>query len=616
MILGTAGHVDHGKTALVKALTGVDTDRLEEEKRRGITIDLGFAPLRLRDDLMLGVVDVPGHEAFVRNMVAGATGIDLALLVIAADEGIMPQTREHLNILRLLGVRGGVVALSKCDLVDAEWLELVRDDIRATLAGTPLASASIIPTSTVSGEGIGALRDAIAAAAVALPPRDGDDLFRMPIDRAFSLKGTGTVVTGTVWSGTLRREGVGRVMPLGKAVRVRGLESHGRSIPAATTGMRAAVALAGVEVSELRRGQVLVADDSWLPTTVVLAHVEMLPSARRALGPRTQLRFHLGTADVGARLVAAGGTVRPGSTAAARIVLDDPVIARAGDRFVLRGETPLVTVGGGIIDDPTPHGRRARPWRESAPSVAERLERHLADAGPRGVAVASLPVRLGARPGDAAELAGPDTSLGTRRIGDRVYSVEAVQRARQTLLRLVDEHHAGAPLEPGAPLQSIRARLGAPADVTEVIVQEAVAAGDLQLHGGLIARRGWEPRLSDRQTRLRDDLLQTLERAGREPPSAGELQAMHGPDVVPLLRLLERERHLVAVEADRWFHRAAAEDLIGRLRATMRPGEEHTPAELREILGFSRKFLIPFLEYCDRLHITERRSSGRVLLGP
>src|SRR5919108_5975844 len=221
MIVGTAGHIDHGKTTLVKALTGIDTDRLEEEKRRGITIDLGFAPLRLDNGVTLGVVDVPGHEAFVRNMVAGATGIDLALLVIAADEGMMPQTREHLNILRLLGVRGGVVALSKCDLVDEEWLELVRDDVRTTLADTPLARAPIIPTSTVSEEGITELRDAITSVATSLPEREPDDLFRMPIDRAFSLKGTGTVVTGTVWSGTLRRESVAQLLPLGRTVRIR-----------------------------------------------------------------------------------------------------------------------------------------------------------------------------------------------------------------------------------------------------------------------------------------------------------------------------------------------------------------------------------------------------------
>ncbi len=616
MILGTAGHVDHGKTALVKALTGVDTDRLAEEKRRGITIDLGFAPLRLDNGLTLGVVDVPGHEAFVRNMVAGATGIDLALLVVAADEGIMPQTREHLNILRLLGVRGGVVALSKCDLVDADWLELVRDDLQEALKATPLESARVVPTSTVSGDGIRALRDAIARVAQALPARDGDDLFRMPIDRAFSLRGTGTVVTGTVWSGTLARDGTARVMPLGKMVRVRGLESHGSSIDAVTTGMRAAVALAGVDVSELRRGQVLVADDVWAATTVVLAHVELLPSAPRALGPRTQLRFHLGTADVGARVVAAGGALRPGSSGSARIVLEEPVIARAGDRFVLRGETPLVTVGGGAIDDPMPQGRRARPWQETAVSAEDRLERHLADAGVRGVAVASLPVRLGARPAAASDLANPGESLGMRRIGDRVYSAEAVQRAREALLRLVDQHHQNAPLDPGAPLQSIRARAGAPPELVDLVVREAVTSEDLRLDGGLIARRGWSPRLTDQQVRLRGDLLGALQRAAGEPPSASELEAAHGGDVVPLLRLMEREREVVAVEADRWFARTALDEMIGRLRTGMAPGREHTPAELRDILGSSRKYLIPFLEYCDRHHITERRSSGRVLLGP
>lgn len=616
MILGTAGHVDHGKTALVRALTGVDTDRLEEEKRRGITIDLGFAPLRLSDGRTLGVVDVPGHEAFVRNMVAGATGIDLALLVIAADEGIMPQTREHLNILRLLGVRGGVVALSKCDLVEAEWLELVGDDVRAVLATTPLESAPVVSTSTVSGDGLASLRDAITAAANAMPPRDGDDLFRMPIDRAFSLKGTGTVVTGTVWSGTLPRDGTARVMPLGKTVRVRGIESHGAPLPAATTGMRAAVALAGVDVSELHRGQVLVADESWAPTTVLLSHVEMLPSAQRSLGPRSPLRFHLGTADVGARVVAAGGTLRPGSIAPARIVLDEPVIARAGDRFVLRADTPVVTVGGGVVDDPMPQGRRARPWQHTAASAAERLERHLADAGSRGVTVASLPVRLGAAPADAVELADADASLGARRIGDRVYSAHAVQRAYETLLRLVDGYHTEAPLEPGASLQSIRARIKAPPELVDLIVRDAVASGEIRLDGGIIARRSWAPRLTDRQVRVRGELLGALQRAGREPPSAGDLEATHGPDVVALLRLLERDGQVVPVEADRWFARDSVDEMVTRLRTEMKPGQEHTPAELRDILGFSRKFLIPFLEYCDRHHITERRSSGRVLLGP
>ena len=616
MILGTAGHVDHGKTALVRALTGVDTDRLEEEKRRGITIDLGFAPLRLADDVTLGVVDVPGHEAFVRNMVAGATGIDLALLVVAADEGVMPQTREHLNILRLLGVRGGVVALSKCDLVDAEWLELVQEDVRGVLAGTPLADAPLVPTSVVSGDGIRALCDAILRVATALPRRENDDLFRMPIDRAFTLKGTGTVVTGTVWTGALARDAAARVLPQGHVVRVRGLQSHGAPVPTVSTGMRAAVALAGVEVSDLRRGQVLVADDVWSPSAVLLGHVEILPAARQAIGPRHHLRFHLGTADVGARVIAAGGSLRPGARDAARIVLDEPVIARAGDRFVLRGETPVVTVGGGVIDDPAPLGRRARPWREPATTASERLARHLDESGARGVPLSTLTVRVGARPDDARLLAEQTESLGGRRIGDRVYAEAAIEVARRALLGLIDRHHAEVALEVGAPLQSIRVRIAPTPELADAVVREAVAAGLVEVERGMIARKGWSPRLTEQQVKLRDALVQTLERAGQEPPSVTELVSVHGDDVVPLMRLLERDGRVVQVELDRWFARSAVDGLVGRLREGMTDGREFTPADLRDILGFSRKFLIPFLEFCDRHHITERRSSGRVLLGP
>src|SRR5512138_3241943 len=251
MILGTAGHIDHGKTALVHALTGVDTDRLPEEKRRGITIELGFAPLRLADGTIVGVVDVPGHEGFVRTMLAGATGVDLALLVVAADEGVMPQTREHLAILQLLGVTRGIVALTKCDLVDDEWRELVVEDLRALLADTPLAGAPIVPTSSTTGEGTAELRAAIAEAARDVPARAADDLFRMPVDRAFTIKGTGTVVTGTVWSGRLTRDATVRVLPADRSVRVRGIQTHGDQVEIAEPGHRTAIALAGIDVADV-----------------------------------------------------------------------------------------------------------------------------------------------------------------------------------------------------------------------------------------------------------------------------------------------------------------------------------------------------------------------------
>ncbi|NUO38630.1 MAG: selenocysteine-specific translation elongation factor, partial [Gemmatimonadaceae bacterium] len=312
MILGTAGHIDHGKTTLVRALTGVDTDRLPEEKRRGITIDLGFAPLTLDGVGTVGVVDVPGHEAFVRTMVAGATGIDLALLVVAADEGVMPQTREHLAILSLLGVQGGVVALTKRDLVDDEWLALVQDDLRATLRPTPLAGAAIVPVSATTGAGLDALRAALTDAAGSIPRRATDDLFRLPVDRAFTVRGTGTVVTGTVWSGALARDATVRLLPADRTVRVRGLQAHGRSVDEVSAGDRAAIALAGVEVDDVGRGAILVQGAAWRASRVLRADVALLPDAPRPLGPRSRVRFHLGTSDLSARLVVPGGTLMPG----------------------------------------------------------------------------------------------------------------------------------------------------------------------------------------------------------------------------------------------------------------------------------------------------------------
>ena len=456
MILGTAGHIDHGKTALVRALTGVDTDRLPEEKRRGITIELGFAPLRLEGVETIGVVDVPGHEAFVRTMLAGATGVDLALVVIAADEGVMPQTREHLAILQLLGVTRAIVALTKCDLVDEEWRELVTEDVRALLADTPFAAAPIIPTSAATGEGLDALRAAIVSAAHAVPARAADDLFRMPVDRAFTIKGTGTVVTGTVWSGRLTREATVRVLPSERVVRVRGLQTHGVQVPVAEPGHRTAVALAGIDVSDVGRGSFLVADSAWRPTTVLRAEVVLLDDAPRALRPRTAVRFHIGTADVGARVVVPNGTLAPGDRQFARVMLAEPVVLRAGDRFVLRSASPAATIGGGIVIDPFA-SRRARPWAAASHAPPEqRLMLALDEAGDSGIDTATLPVRLGVAPADVAELV---RGTDTLQLGGRLYAPDIAASLAERLVRLLDEGHRARPLEPGLSLQEVRSRL-------------------------------------------------------------------------------------------------------------------------------------------------------------
>ena len=613
MIIGTAGHIDHGKTALVRALTGVDTDRLPEEKRRGITIDLGFAPLELPNVGVAGVVDVPGHEAFVRTMLAGATGIDLALLVVAADEGVMPQTREHVAILGLLGVQAGVVALTKRDLVDDDWLDLVRLELGEVLVGTPLEHAPMVPTSVVSGVGLNELREALADAARAIAPRPADDVFRLPIDRAFTVKGTGTVVTGTVWSGTIARDDVVRIMPGDRTVRIRGLQAHGAAIDRATPGARLAVALAGVDHDEVSRGAVLVTESGWHATRVLRADVRLLENGDSSpLSPRANVRFHLGTTEVGARVVTPGGPLTPGETKPARVVLDAPIIARAGDRFVIRGGSPLGTLGGGVIVDPNPVHRRARPWTTSHESAADRLALALYEAGRDGLDVSEIPVRVGTRPHDVDDLL---VQLGALRIGGRVFDGSLRNGVTAAVEQLVADHHARAPLDVGVALQTVRVQVQGRSELVDYAMRDAVTAGRIEIEGGLVRKAGWTPRLSDAQFASRDRLIGAIRAAGNEPPSVSELASEHGPSSMALLKMLERDGVIIPVESDRYYSREAVSGLVDRLRGSMEPGRAYSPAELRDALGLSRKFLIPFLEYCDRSGVTERRSNGRVLHG-
>jgi selenocysteine-specific elongation factor len=610
MIIGTAGHIDHGKTTLVHALTGVDTDRLPEEKRRGITIELGFAPLALDGVGIAGVVDVPGHEAFVRTMVAGATGIDLALVVIAADEGVMPQTREHLAILGLLGTRQAVVALTKRDLVDEEWLELVRADVARELAGTPLASAPIVETSTATGAGIDALRQALAEAARSIPRRDADDLFRMPVDRVFSVRGTGTVVTGTVWSGSVRADATVVLQPSGRPARVRGVQVHGTDVPVAEPATRVAVALAGVDVGDVSRGSWLVSDARWTPTIVMRGEVALLDDAG-PLKPREWVRFHLGTADVSARVVASGGAVVPGERRAVRIRLQEPVVARSGDRFVLRRGSPAGTIGGGIVTDPLPAHRRARPWPLEANDPADRLRLMLAEAGWHGVEYDHLTLRLGLRDGEVAEVVRRTSEVV--HVGRRIFALDHTKSLSRELESAIDRFHGSAPLEEGIAVAVLRAQTAAGAELVEHALQQLVRDGVVELRGPLVSRFKWTPRVDARQELIRQNVLSELRAADAEPPTVAALSERHHSDVVPLLRMLEKDGLVIAVEADRYYAQESVGRLVEKLRAAMIPGREYSPTEIRDVLGISRKYLIPFLEFCDRKRITERRTTGRVL---
>jgi selenocysteine-specific elongation factor len=609
MILGTAGHIDHGKTTLVRALTGVDTDRLPEEKQRGITIELGFAPLALEGVGTVGVVDVPGHEAFVRTMVAGATGIDVALLVVAADEGVMPQTREHLAILELLGIRRGVIALTKADLVDADWLALVEEDVRDA-SGRALPEAPILPVSAISGAGIDALRERLRAmfseVAAVSSDRD-DDLFRLPVDRAFTIRGTGTVVTGTVWSGRLARDATVRVLPSDRSARVRGIQVHGGAVDAAEAGARAAIALANLAVDEVPRGSTLVTHPHWRPTSLVRADVTLARDSEFSVRPRTRVRFHVGTSEVGARIVAR--EVASDAPFAARIVLDEPVVLRAGDRFVIRTSAPLNTVAGGVVTDPYAP-RRAAFWRPNL-SVAERLDALVIEAGSVGLDVRDLPVRLGVSPSEARQLAADETT-GNTLVGERVFRAERVDELRRRIAEAVAAHHAEHPLDVGIAPPLLRARVGAPQVLVDAIVAAEIERGRLVSHGAAIANAGWTPSLDATQREVVERILGILAEAGAEPPAASELATRIEAPIEPLLRFLERRGDIVPTEEGRYYTRDALHGLVERLRAFLTAGGDSSPAAIRDGLGLSRKFLMPFLEYCDRAGYTDRRPDGRV----
>ena len=504
-------------------------------------------------------------------------------------------------------------------------MALVTEDVRALLAPTRFATAEIIPTSVVSELGLDRLRNALGEIAENGKPRTDIELFRLPIDRAFTVKGTGTVVTGTVWSGTLAVDDTVRIMPAGASARARGLQSHGASLKRIVPGMRAAIALAGVDPHAVSRGATLVTHTAWEPTLVLRADLSLLDEAP-ALRPRTKVRFHLATSDVGARVVAAGTPVSPGTSRPVKIVLDEPVTARAGDRFVLRSASPLATIGGGVITDSNAP-RRARPMPELGMSATARFALFLEEAGSRGVPDASLAVRVGpaavaaavAAAVTAAVTAGVTADVTAAvnpvRIGDNWYASSVLKALRSKLLELVRAHHAQRPLDPGASRQEMRSRLGVDQLLFDRIVDIMVASKELEATGAELRVAGRAPELSDKQSKVSDELVAAITAAGHEPPSVTELQERFGPQTLSLLRHLEREKRVVQVEESRYYAPEAVLDLLTRLEAGMSGQGEVAPTDLRELLGFSRKYLIPFLEYCDRQGYTLRQGKGRIWKG-
>ncbi len=626
LVVGTAGHIDHGKTALVKALTGIDTDRLVEEKERGITIELGFAPMELKSGRRLAFVDVPGHERLVRTMVAGVSGIDVVLLIVAADEGVMPQTREHLDILRLLGVRHGAVVLTKIDLVDDELLELAREDVESFVAGTFLETGPVVACSAQTGEGLDALLEVLERFADEVEERSSEGPFRMFIDRVFSLRGFGTVVTGTVSSG---RIGVGEtveVLPAGFSARIRGLQVHGSEVKEALAGQRAAVNLQGVERGRILRGYQLSTPGTLRVSSIVDVSYEHLPGNKDPLVHRARVRFLSGTAEIdGVAHVLGGARIEPGDTGFLQLRLDKPAAPRAGDRYVLRLETPVVTLGGGTVVDPTPVKHRRRGRLEAAERLARlsgargprQAEIWLEIAGPAGVTVEELARRSGwavDRLQEALLASSDAVALDDR--GKAFVSRRWVDACKVAALEQLEALHSQHPLRPGVTRGELFGRIGyCGQQVFSRVLEDLVECGEVRVDGPVYALATFEPRLSPEESRIADRLTDLLGRAGLAAPFLAELAEKVGEDpgrIVEILGHLERQGQVTKVKDGYWVLSEPLAALRERMEAHLDAEGELSPAAFKAMTGLSRKWAIPLLEYFDRVQLTLRVGDVRV----
>ena len=607
MIIGTAGHIDHGKSALVAALTGRPTDRLAEEKRRGITIELGFTPLDLGDGRLAGVVDVPGHEDFVRTMVAGASGIDVALLVVAADDGVMPQTVEHLEVLEQLRVARGIPVITKADLADPEWLELLVDEVRERTARSVVAFDAPLVVSARTGAGLDALRARLRELAGTEVRRRDADLFRLPIDRVFTVDGTGTVVTGTTWSGSVATGDAVLVLPGGQTGRVRSVESFGRAHERSEVGARVALALGGLERADVRRGDVLVSPGAgWEASRRLDVRVELAPGAP-PLRDRSRVRVHLATAGVLARVALAGPAGAEGQVLA-RLRLEEPLVARGGDRFVLRSYSPIVTLGGGEVLDPLPPPRSLRSLVAIDGVDGEARMPQLVARRPFGLPRPQLAVLAGVPP---AELAKGRVPAGLVEHDGRLVAAARLEAIENAFVALVAAHHAAYPAEPGLSLETLRSSLRGPGWLADAAVQRAVRARRLRVAEGLAAVPGFKP-VVKADAALVERVVHRIAAAGFTPPSWGELVTELGPAAEAALREAVRSGRLVAVERDRAWSRESVDHFTRLVQEVGRAGEV-SPGALRDRTGASRKFLIPLLEWCDRQRVTIRRGEQRVL---
>jgi len=627
VIVGTAGHIDHGKSALVEALTGTNPDRLEEEKRRGITIDLGFAFLEL-GDVRLGFVDVPGHERFVRNMLAGVGGFDLVLLVIAADESIKPQTREHFDICRLLAIPRGLAVITKTDLASPDTLELVRLEVEEFVRGSLLEGAPIVLVSARTGAGLAQLKTELQRTAAEVPAKDASRHFRLPIDRVFAIKGFGTVVTGTLVSGAVKPEDDVELFPAGRRLRVRGVQSGGKSEERAVAGQRTAVNLTGIEVEEIHRGMVLASPGRFVATRRIYARVTLVASARK-LKNRARVHFHQGTAETIADVVLLEGTeLHPSQSGFAQLQLAEPVLVLPGDRFILRQFSPVVTIGGGVvIENLASRYRRSDAGTLPRLAIAERgscedVLMALVAEEPDGLDLPRIVAHTGWLESEVRAAAGSLHAAGKLQIlSEQPFAVAtraAVADCAKQIRGELDKFHRVNPLVEGIPKEDLRGRVRAGGEVFCAALEALVASGEVALRGDLVKRAGREIELLPEERRAKEQIEQQFERAGLTVPSVKEVLAklpVETKRAQKLLQILLREGTLVKVSEELVFHRGSMARLRELLANYRRQKGERLPiGAFKELTGITRKYAIPLLEYLDRERVTRRVGDERIIL--
>ncbi len=630
IILGTAGHIDHGKSSLVKALTGTDPDRLKEEKERGITLDLGFASLDLPGGNRLGIVDVPGHEGLIKNMLAGVGGIDIVMLVIAADEGIMPQTREHLAICDLLRVKKGIIALTKTDMVEKDWLALVQDEVRDFVKGTFLEKSTIVPVSSKTGENLPALVAELAKLSNEVAPKSSNGILRLPIDRVFTMKGFGTVITGTLLSGTISTDQEIEIVPKGIKTKVRGMQSHNQAVQRSVAGQRTAVNLQGIEKNQLSRGDTIVSAGFFTPTKTLDAKLDLLKQAPRGLKTGARIRFYNTTQEAIGRITVLGSNViAPGEETYVQLRLDQPVIVQHGDRYILRFYSPMETLGGGMVL--TPHTRRHKTatMQESLKDL-DTLEKGTLEEilglfiSGKGLAGMEEAEAIGAVAADKQSILSALAALTQKKTAQRVDNLYVHATHLGTLEKkvvdFIKQYHKDNPLKPGLDKEELKGmlRMRVSAKILNTTIDGLVKKKQIEAEGSKLKVPGFKAARGAIQDEVKNKIVEAITKGGTQPPVREELPALFGiteKDAKDLMKLLSDEGRTVRINDSIHLDKNVLEQVRTDLKKYLDDKKEISMAEFRDLAKTSRKFAVPLMEYFDSQKLTQRVGDKRVLRG-